>query len=145
MSAASERFAAGTMARVIPDLYAAINAGRTPRTERTFPSRASSPSTTIESKGSCGRVPCAIKIASAMERSKLEPLLGNQAGESETVTFLLGQTSLQFDIAARTRSRDSCSAASGSPRSEYMGIPSEISTSISTTLPVKPSNATLWV
>ena len=82
-------------------------------------------------------------MLSAIERSKLEPLLGNQAGDIDTVTLRLGQISLQLVIAARTRSRDSCSAASGRPKSEYIGIPSEISTSISTRLPVIPSNATL--
>ncbi|CAB4843874.1 unannotated protein [freshwater metagenome] len=50
-------------------------------------------------------------------KSKPDPLLGSQAGESETVVFLLGHTSLQLTMAARTRSRDSDRAASGSPRS----------------------------
>ena len=107
MSAASARFAAGTIARVIPDLYAAISAGSTPRTGRIFPSSASSPSTTILVKGSCGTVPCAIRIASAIDRSKLDPLFGSQAGDRETVTFRLGHVSLQLVSAARTRSRDS--------------------------------------
>ena len=32
----------------------------------------------------------AIKIASAIDKSKPEPLLGNHAGDSETVTFRYG-------------------------------------------------------
>ena len=119
-----------------------MSAGRTPRTARIFPSSASSPKIVVCIKGACGRVCCAMRSASAIDKSKPEPLFGNHAGESETVTFLLGQASLLFISAARTRSRDSESAASGRPKSEKPGIPSAISTSISTTLPVSPSSAT---
>ena len=62
--------------------------------------------------------PEAANIASEIARSKEEPLLGNHAGESETVIFLFGQLRLLFRIAARIRSRDSFNVASGSPRSE---------------------------
>jgi len=62
-------------------------------------------------------------------KSKLDPLFGNQAGESETVTFRFGHTSPQLTMALRTRSRDSVSAASGRPNNEYPGSPSAISTS----------------
>jgi hypothetical protein len=75
-------------------------------------------------------------------KSKLEPLLGNQAGESETVTFRLGHTSPQLTIALRTRSRDSVKAASGNPNNEYPGSPSAISTSTVTKWPSSPKSAT---
>ena len=142
---ASAKFSCGTNARVIPDLYAAISAGNAPRTARIFPSRASSPNTKTPFNGSCGIACWAIKIASAIDKSKLEPLLGSQAGESETVTLRFGQLSLVFIKAARTRSRDSLRAASGRPNSEYIGMPSAISTSTVTTAPSSPSSATLWV
>ena len=81
----------------------------------------------------------------AIDKSKLDPLFGNHAGESETVTFLFGHTSDELTIAARTRSRDSLRAASGKPRSEYIGIPSAISTSTVTIFPESPRRATLVV
>ena len=115
-----------------------MSAGKTPRTDRIRPSSASSPKITTPSKGSCGSAPFAIKIASAIERSKPDPLFGSQAGESETVTFLFGQTSFELINAARTRSRDSFSAASGRPNNAYIGRPSAISTSTETTAPSNP-------
>ena len=84
-------------------------------------------------------------MAIAIDKSKLDPLFGSHAGESETVTFLFGHTSDELTIAALTRSRDSLSAASGNPRSEYIGRPSAISTSIVTIFPESPSRATLVV
>ena len=65
-----------------------------------------------------------------MGKSKCEPDLGNHAGESETVTFLFGQRSWELSNADRIRSRDSDSDKSGKPKREYVGRPSEISTSI---------------
>ncbi len=76
-----------------------------------------------------------------MDKSKLEPLLGNHAGDKETVTFLFGHVSKQFTSAARTRSRDSDSAVSGRPRSEYIGKPSAISASTVTSEPDNPCSA----
>ena len=64
------------------------------------------------------------------------------AGDSETVTFLFGQTSFELINAARTRSRDSLSAASGNPSNEYIGRPSAISTSTVTIAPSRPCRAT---
>ncbi|CAB4837863.1 unannotated protein [freshwater metagenome] len=81
----------------------------------------------------------------AIGKSNAEPLLGNHAGDSDTVTFLFGQTSPLFTSAARTRSFDSFKAASGNPRSMYPGKPSEISTSTSIRFPVSPVSETLDV
>ena len=78
-------------------------------------------------------------------KSKLDPLFGSHAGDNETVTLRLGQTSPQLTIALRTRSRDSDNAASGKPNNEYPGNPSAISTSTPTTWPSRPSNATACV
>ena len=55
-------------------------------------------------------------MASAIAKSKLDPLLGSQAGDRETVTLRFGQLSLLLVSAARTRSRDSLRAASGNPK-----------------------------
>ena len=115
ISCASSKFAAGTTAVRIPALYAAINAGRTPRTERILPSSESSPRNKSSAILSRGTVSCADNSAIQIAKSKLDPLFGNQAGESETVTFRLGQTSPQLTIALRTRSLDSDKAASGNP------------------------------
>lgn len=86
-------------------------------------------------------LPFAAIKAIAIDKSKLEPLLGNQAGESETVTFLLGHVSKQLTNAALTRSRDSDKAVSGSPKSAYIGKPSAISASTVTSEPDKPCSA----
>ena len=130
---------------MIPAFCAAINAGKTPRTDRIFPSSDSSPKKTTSAIESGATVVLADKIAIHIAKSKLDPLFGSQAGESETVTFRFGQISAQFTIAALTRSRDSESAASGRPSNEYMGKPSAISTSTVTTWPSSPSNATDFV
>ena len=86
-------------------------------------------------------LPFAAINAIAIDKSKLEPLFGNHAGDKETVTFLFGQVSTQFTSAARTRSRDSESAVSGRPRSAYIGKPSAISASTVTREPDKPWSA----
>ena len=101
-----------------PALYAAINAGSTPRTDRIRPSSDSSPIKTVSAIFSCGKVSWAASNAIQIAKSKLDPLFGNHAGDSETVTFRLGHDSAQFTIALRTRSRDSDSAASGNPSNE---------------------------
>jgi hypothetical protein len=122
-------------------LYAAINDGNTPRIERIAPSNASSPRNTVSMCDWFGIVPFAASSAIAMDKSKLDPLFGNQAGDKETVTFLLGHVSRQFTNAARTRSRDSDSAVSGKPKSAYIGRPSAISASTVTSEPDKPCSA----
>ena len=125
-----------------PALYAAINAGSTPRTERIRPSSESSPRNKSSSIFSFAILSWADSKAIQIAKSKLEPLLGNQAGESETVTLRLGHTSPQLTIALRTLSRDSVNAASGNPNNEYPGSPSAISTSTVTRWPSKPKSAT---
>ena len=77
----------------------------------------------------------------AIDKSKLDPLFGNQAGDKETVTFLLGHVSRQLTNAALTRSRDSDSAVSGSPSNAYIGKPSAMSASTVTSEPDKPCSA----
>ena len=142
MSAASWAFAEGTIAVVNPDSYAAMSDGNTPRTDRKAPSSPSSPKNIMLVSRSSGKATLALTIAIQIAKSKLEPLLGSHAGESETVTLRCGQTSPQFTSAARIRSRDSESAVSGKPKSVYEGIPSAISTSTVTTFPEIPCSDT---
>ena len=142
INCASSTFAAGTTAVVTPALYAAINAGNTPRTERIFPSSDNSPRITTSDIRSAGTVSCADSNAIQIAKSKLDPLFGNHAGDKETVTLRFGHTSPQLTIALRTRSRDSDNAASGKPNNEYPGNPSAISTSTVTTWPSNPRRAT---
>jgi hypothetical protein len=87
-------------------------------------------------------LPLATIKAIAIDKSKLDPLLGNHAGESETVTFLFGHVSKQLTSAALTRSRDSESAVSGNPSKAYIGNPSAMSASTVTSEPDKPWSAT---
>ena len=132
-SAASAAFAAGTTAADTPARAAAATAGSTPRTGRTRPSRPSSPSSTASSNTCGGTTSCAARIAAAMHRSKLEPRLGRLAGDRLTVTRLVaGHCWPLFVIAARTRSRDSASDASGRPTRLYDGTPTPRSASTST-------------
>ena len=142
INCASFKFSAGTTAVVTPALNAAINAGKTPRTDRIRPSKESSPRKTMSAIFSAGTVSCADSKEIQIAKSKLDPLFGSHAGDKETVTLRFGHTSPQLTIALRTRSRDSDKAASGNPNSEYPGSPSAISTSTPTTWPSKPSNAT---
>ncbi|CAB4599152.1 unannotated protein [freshwater metagenome] len=115
---ASAALAIGTITRSISEPNNDINAGRTPRASLIRPSRASSPKKTDPTTLSIGITSCAAKIATAIGKSKFEPLLGSHAGESETVTFLFGHSSRELTKAERTRSRDSINAKSGNPSNE---------------------------
>ena len=139
---AAVRFPAGKSARSLPCRCAARSAGTIPRDGRNRPSSESSPRMTIPSTNSLLNFPSAIKIAIAIGRSKLEPVLGSHAGERETVIRDWGQRYPEFANALRTRSRDSCSAESGNPRSVNAGIPGAMSTSTVTISPSIPWRAT---
>ena len=54
------------------------------------------------------------------------------AGANDTVIRRMGNSAPEFLIAARTRSRDSCTDESGSPTMLNRGRPGEMSTSTST-------------
>ena len=81
-SAASAELPAGTITRGSPAAAAAATAGSTPRTERSCPSRPSSPAKAVRPPAATGAVPAAVRMATAMARSKLGPVLG-QAGGGE--------------------------------------------------------------
>ena len=111
-----------------------------PRIPFIFPSRVSSPKIiTLFNLSICSTSDAANKAA-AIAKSNPDPRFGSQAGESEIVTRLFGQISPEFIKAARTRSRDSESAASGRPNNVYPGSPIPISASTSITEPFNPIN-----
>ena len=110
---------------------------------RSVPSNESSPTKT--SSSILNWSPLATNKEIAIGRSNADPLFGNHAGVSETVIFRFGQTWPQFTIAALTRSFDSLRAASGKPKREKLGSPSEISISTVINSPAKPESATEFV
>ena len=77
-----------------------------------------------------------------MPRSNPEPCFGSEAGERFTVSLREVSGMPALPAAARTRSRASPSAASGSPIRTKYGSCDEMSASISTTAPSRPSSAT---
>ncbi len=121
---------------------AATTAGSTPRVDRSRPSRPSSPSSTTSSSRSAGTAPAAASTPTASATSNIDPRLGSVAGSSASVIRRVGQVSPEFTIAARIRSRASCSAASGRPIIVTPGSPSARSAWISTSCPSTPSTAT---
>ena len=128
----------GTIAFSNPAFLAAINAGKIPRIPFIFPSRVNSPKIITLFNLSIGAASEAASSAAAIARSNPDPRFGSHAGESEIVTRLFGQVSPEFIRAARTRSRDSESAASGNPNSVNPGSPIPISASTSITEPFNP-------
>ncbi len=137
---ASARLSTGTTTAGQPSRLAASTAGSTPLTGRTRPSSANSPSSTVFSRRSHSDLVCADSTDSAKARSYTEPIFGSVAGESASVSRAIGQSLPQLVIAARTRSRDSCSAASASPTRCTPGRPEVMSASISTISSVEPTN-----
>jgi hypothetical protein len=138
---ASPALAAGTTTRRTPASCAASTAGRTPRTGRTAPSSPSSPSSTSPSITRSGRRPSAASTATATGRSKWVPRFGMEAGERLTVIRCCGQGSPEQSTAARTRSRASARAVSGSPTRTNPGMP-PMCTSTWTRCPCTPTSAT---
>ena len=76
-----------------PAAAAAATAGSTPRTGRILPSSPSSPRNIRPPVLAGGTAPAALRIATAMPRSKLLPRLGRLAGDSPTVIRRCGHFS----------------------------------------------------
>lgn len=142
ITAASAALPAGTTTRVQPARAAAATIGSTPRTGRTVPSRPSSPRTTVPSSGSSGNSPEPPSTAAAMARSNADPYFGRVAGSRLRVIRRFGHFWPELTMAARTRSRASCRAVSGSPEITTPGSPGARSASTSTTCPVTPTRPT---
>ena len=145
---ASARQSWGTTIRLTPAAAAQETAGRTPRTGRTEASSPSSPMKTVPAMASMAwrdsswRAP---RTARARLRSKPVPVLGRSAGERLAVTRRSPQAVPQVDRAARTRSRDSRTAASGSPTRVKPGSPWDAWASTWTRCPCSPVRVTASV
>ena len=89
--------------------------GITPLTGRISPLRDSSPMNTVSLSSAEKSWPLAASRDTAMGRSYTEPSFLRSAGARFTVMRVEGISKPLFFIAERTRSRDSFTAASGSP------------------------------
>ena len=134
---ASFAFTRGTNAVSYPLSLPSRNIGNIPCVVRNLPSSASSPknSDLLTASGIC---PLHTKIPIAIGRSYDGPVFLMSAGASETVIRRNGNSEPEFLIAARTRSRDSCTDESGNPTILKRGTPGDISTSTSTSCPSTP-------
>ncbi len=95
-----------------------------PATGRTAPSRPSSPArATALERASAGSWPEATSSAAAIARSKAGPGLAQVGRREVGVIRCCGNSKPELTIAARTRSRDSRTAASGRPTIENAGSP----------------------
>ncbi len=103
--------------------------GSTPRTGRTRPSRASSPTKREVSFTSAGRAPAAVRMPMAMGTSKAAPSLRRSAGARFTVMRRSGYLKPLFSIAPRMRTRPSFTPTSGRPTMWQPGNPLATSTS----------------
>ena len=121
-SVASAALAAGTNRALMPSRAAVRAMGSTPVTGRSAPLRLSSPKNAASS-GSGLISSAAAMIPSRMGRSYTVPSFRSRAGARFTVMRLTGNFAPQFFTAARTRSRDSFTAASGRPTTSKPGSP----------------------
>ena len=83
----------------------------------------------------------ATSTATAIGRSYIGPALRTSAGARFTVTRCSGNLKPVLRMPARTRSRASCTAVSGSPTTLNAGSPLLVFTSTSTGMPSMPENA----
>ena len=128
-SSASEALATGTTTAPTPARASASTSARVPGTGRTEPSRPSSPSTATPSSTPAGSASLAPSRPSATASSSPEPDLRTPPGARLTVMRRWGHSRPDDNTAARTCSRDSRTAASGSPTTWYAGRPDETWTS----------------
>jgi hypothetical protein len=103
--------------------------GSTPRTGRTWPSSASSPTNSERSLASGGNAPAAVRMPTAMGTSKAAPSFFRSAGARFTMMRLSGYLNPLFSMAPRMRTRPSFTPASGRPTMWQPGSPEATSTS----------------
>ena len=139
-SAASRASGSGTNTVRQPSCRATTTMGSMAFVWRTLPSSESSPRNTEES-GSSRSWPELTRTDTAIGRSYAGPAFLRSAGARLTVIRRIGNSHPEFLMAARTRSRASCTAASGRPTIVKAGSPGEISTSTSTITPSRPTIA----
>ena len=114
-----------------------------PRTGRTRPSSASSPTAACSASRSAGSCREAASTASAIERSKPEPSLRRPAGARLTVIRFSGHSSWAEPIPLRTRCFASAQARSARPTIANPGRPPSMCASTSTRRGSRPTRA--WV
>ncbi len=128
----------GTIASRKPASWAALIAGRIPRTGRSVPSSDNSPISRTFSTSPL-MIPAAIKYATAIGRSKSGPSFFRSAGANETTIFrlsLFGAGRPEFLIAALTRSFASSTAFPTNPTIQNEKRPLDKSASIVTMSPL---------
>ena len=122
---ASAAFSAGTNRVRIPASLAARAMGSTPETGRRFPSRLSSPRKAWSRSGAFTSWDAA-RSPKRMGKSYKVPVFFMPAGARFTVIRLTGNRNPLLFAAARTRSLDSFTAASGNPTISNAGSPLEM-------------------
>ena len=105
----------GRIILLMPLAFASTAIGSPPRTERSLPSRASSPRRIVSANKSCLTIPSDASMPTAIGKSKELPSFLISAGARLIVIRVRGKAYPQFLIAASTLSRDSLTALSGSP------------------------------
>jgi site-specific DNA recombinase len=114
-TAASRALSLGTMSEVLPAALAPSAMGNTPLTGRTAPSNPSSPTAAKFSKCALRNCSSPSNAPRAIGKSKMGPCFLVSAGARLTVMRRMGQVNCEFLTAARTRSPDSRTEASGKP------------------------------
>ena len=140
---ASVALALATNRARTPWLRAARASASTPRTGLRLPSRPSSAALQTPSSCSRGSWPLAPSSPRAIGRSKAGPSLRRSAGARLTTTRVRGTLRPLLRRAPRTRSRDSCTAASARPTISRPGRPGPMSTSTVTGRTSRPRSPAL--
>ena len=141
--AASGAEGSGTKTLVTPRAAAASTMGSTPATQRSRPSRETSPMKAVPSSELRGTTVSAASTATQIARSKWVPRLSRSAGESRIVIRLVaGHRRSLLMMAMRQRSRASLSAGSARPTSVVPTAPGETSAWTSMRWPTAPSRQT---
>ena len=140
---ASVALALATNRARTPWLRAARASASTPRTGLRLPSRPSSAALQTPSSCSRGSWPLAPSSPRAIGRSKAGPSLRRSAGARLTTTRVRGTLRPLLRRAPRTRSRDSCTAASARPTISRPGRPGPMSTSTVTGRTSRPRRPAL--
>ena len=142
-SAASAALASGTTSCRQPRRAACSAITSTPGTGRSAPSSASSPTAPVDAMAPGRTCPDPLSTASAMGRSYCGPALRTCAGARLATMRMGGRSKAWLTMPDRTRSRASCTAASGRPTTLKPGSPGRRSTSTSTVAVSRPMTAGL--
>ncbi len=143
--AASPALPGGTTMRRIPRARAHAEIGNTPRTGRSVPSSASSPTNSVSASASAPTISAAHNMPTAIGTSNAAPSLRRSAGARLTLIRRGGSLKPLLSSAVRMRTRPSRMPASASPTMLQQGSPLPMSTSISigaASMPTRAADAT---